>query len=115
MLCNLQATQQLDSDVCHCWAEQAGSFIRSQGGVVTAEQLAPFLVVSQSELPAPGFNWMEESFVWPALDRFRGEPVVDVESRGILYHFQDFQSSAQVQRRDLTGVHGANPSTQFDL
>lgn len=72
--------------------EQMGKFIRSKGGVLTIEQLAPFLVDSKSELPKLGWSCAEERFVRPALDRFRGEAVL--EDGAILYYFRDFQSSA---------------------
>lgn len=62
--------------------------------MVTAEQLAPFLAVSQSEMPELGDSWMDESFVRPVLDRFRGKAVLESKSGGILYHFQDLQPNA---------------------
>lgn len=71
-----------------------GNYIRSKGGVLTIEQLAPFLVVSKSELPKLGWSCAEESFARPALDRFRGEAVLELEGGGVLfYYFREFQSS----------------------
>ena len=61
-----------------------GRYIQSKGGVVTAEELAPFL-----DPPAPSSDEdeIEESFVVPALVRFGGSPEVD-SSGNLLYRFE---------------------------
>lgn len=72
-----------------------GAHIQRLGGVLSAEEMAPFLnppplgrrVRSGSE------KYEDESFVLPALIRFNGEPFVDDEGR-LLYKFPDLQVRA---------------------
>lgn len=73
---------------------QLGQFIQSKGGVVTAEQLAPFLdppLRRESELRKP---YEDEGFVLPALVRLGGEPLVDQQGN-LLYRFPALQATAQ--------------------
>eukprot|EP01023_Acetabularia_acetabulum_P006118 TRINITY_DN1254_c0_g1_i4.p2 TRINITY_DN1254_c0_g1~~TRINITY_DN1254_c0_g1_i4.p2 ORF type:complete len:404 (-),score=77.05 TRINITY_DN1254_c0_g1_i4:1376-2587(-) len=63
-----------------------GNFIRSKGGVVTAEQMAPFLDPPESFLQNRRESFRDESFVVPALLRFGGKPEID-DSGNILYMF----------------------------
>jgi hypothetical protein len=69
-----------------------GAHIQRLGGVLSAEEMAPFL-----DPPALGRTrrrgsekYEDESFVLPALIRFNGEPFVDDEGR-LLYKFPDLQ------------------------
>ena len=63
---------------------QVGRYIQSRGGVVAAEELAPFLD------PPPkveGDDSVDEGYVVPALVRFGGSPEVD-EQGNLLYRFE---------------------------
>ena len=72
--------------------EAIGQVIRKSGGVVTAEQLAPFLVgEAKEEDPTNPLDM--ESFVLPALQRFDGRAEVD-ESGNIVYCFPELQKTA---------------------
>ena len=74
-----------------------GRYIQSRGGVVTAEELAPFLDCTTKQLSAVmGSDGVivDESFVLPALYRFEGQPEVD-EKGSIVYVFPSLQTSAQ--------------------
>ncbi|KAM3359639.1 putative protein, chloroplastic [Capsicum galapagoense] len=68
-----------------------GQYISSNGGVVAAEELAPFLDV---EIPN---KTDDESYVLPVLLRFDGQPEVDEEGN-ILYRFPSLQRTAAPQR-----------------
>ena len=70
------------------WA-LVGLAIQKNGGVVTAEQLAPFL---DRDEDARGTD--DESFVLPALTRFGGSPEVDPSSGEIVYRFEALESTA---------------------
>ncbi|CAN6244549.1 unnamed protein product [Urochloa humidicola] len=66
-----------------------GQYISSNGGVVTAEELAPFL-----DVPPPSEESKDdESFILPVLLRFQGHPEVD-EQGNILYRFPSLQRTA---------------------
>ncbi|KQJ99730.1 uncharacterized protein At5g03900, chloroplastic isoform X2 [Brachypodium distachyon] len=66
-----------------------GQYISSNGGVVTAEELAPYL-----DVPAPSeLSKDDESFILPVLLRFQGHPEVD-EQGNILYRFPSLQRTA---------------------
>ncbi|KAE8718962.1 hypothetical protein F3Y22_tig00109983pilonHSYRG00012 [Hibiscus syriacus] len=69
-----------------------GQYIASNGGVVTAEELAPYL-----DLPTSNGALGDESYVLPVLLRFDGEPEIDEEGN-ILYRFQSLQRTASSQR-----------------
>jgi hypothetical protein len=73
-----------------------GAHIQRLGGVLSAEEMAPFL-----DPPPLGRTrrrgsekYEDESFVLPALIRFNGEPLVDDEGR-LLYKFPDLQVSVR--------------------
>ena len=62
---------------------QVGRYIQSRGGVVTAEELAPYL-----DPPEPtADDEIDESYVVPALVRFGGSPEVD-DRGNLLYRFE---------------------------
>ncbi|XP_072969777.1 uncharacterized protein At5g03900, chloroplastic [Typha angustifolia] len=69
-----------------------GQYIASNGGVVTAEELAPYLDV----LPADQTK-DDESFILPVLLQFQGNPEVD-EQGNILYRFPSLQRTASYKR-----------------
>ncbi|KAL2649942.1 hypothetical protein R1flu_018070 [Riccia fluitans] len=66
-----------------------GDLIASKGGVVTAEELAPFLEVP----PVSEETKKDEAFVLPVLLRFDGYPEVDRKGN-ILYRFPSLQRTA---------------------
>ncbi|KAK4419383.1 putative protein, chloroplastic [Sesamum alatum] len=68
-----------------------GEYITSNGGVVTAEELAPFLDVETTE------DMDDDSYILPVLLRFDGQPEVDDEGN-ILYRFPSLQRTAAPQR-----------------
>ena len=70
-----------------------GRFIASRGGVVTAEQLAPYL-----DPPVGGSSDGDEAFVVPALVRFDGRPEVTPDG-GLLYVFPSLQRTGAGGRR----------------
>ena len=70
------------------WA-LVGLCIQKNGGVVSAEQLAPFLDRDENTVGTD-----DESFVLPALTRFGGAPEVDPSSGEILYRFESFESTS---------------------
>lgn len=67
------------------------STIRSQQGVVVAEQIAPYL----DDL-GKGYDLEYENYLLPVLVRFNGRPEVTPEG-GILYQFPDLQITATEQ------------------
>ncbi|KAJ9695098.1 hypothetical protein PVL29_010546 [Vitis rotundifolia] len=69
-----------------------GQYISSNGGVVTAEELAPYL-----DLETADNNLDDESYILPVLLRFEGLPEVDEEGN-ILYRFPSLQRTASSQR-----------------
>lgn len=74
-----------------------GRFIQSRGGVVTAEEVAPFLDATMDGLrkamDTDGVV-VDESFVLPALVKFDGRADVD-DSGNIVYVFPELQTSAR--------------------
>ncbi|CAA3016772.1 uncharacterized protein At5g03900, chloroplastic isoform X1 [Olea europaea subsp. europaea] len=68
-----------------------GQYIASNGGVVTAEELAPYLDVETTE------NMDDDSYILPVLLRFDGQPEIDDEGN-ILYRFPSLQRTAAPQR-----------------
>lgn len=66
-----------------------GQYIAANGGVVTAEEIAPYLDVQTTE--------NDESYILPVLLRFDGQPEVDDEGN-ILYRFASLQRTASTQR-----------------
>ncbi|CAL9121155.1 unnamed protein product [Musa acuminata var. zebrina] len=69
-----------------------GQYISSNGGVVAAEELAPYL-----DVPPIEETQDDESFVLPVLLRFQGYPEVD-DQGNILYRFPSLQRTASSQR-----------------
>ncbi|CAI9097735.1 OLC1v1034211C1 [Oldenlandia corymbosa var. corymbosa] len=69
-----------------------GEYIASNGGVVTAEELAPFLDVETED------KTDDDSYVLPVLLRFEGQPELDEEGN-ILYRFPSIQRTAAPGRR----------------
>ncbi|XP_015580585.2 uncharacterized protein At5g03900, chloroplastic isoform X1 [Ricinus communis] len=69
-----------------------GQYISSNGGVVAAEELAPFL-----DLQTTDKNTNDESYILPVLLRFDGQPEID-EEETILYRFPSLQRTASSQR-----------------
>lgn len=69
-----------------------GQYIASNGGVVAAEELAPYLDVSPSKE-----SMDDDSYILPVLLRFDGHPEVDDEGN-ILYRFPYLQRTASSQR-----------------
>jgi len=80
--------------------QQVANIIRSNDGVVTAEQLAPYLDPPDDWEPtgARESTYVDESFVLPALLRFGGEAEVD-DSGNLLYRFPDLQKTASTAVR----------------
>ncbi|KAK9803218.1 hypothetical protein WJX73_005024 [Symbiochloris irregularis] len=71
--------------------QAVGNFIKSRGGVVTAEELAPYMD-HKAEYSALNPENNEESYMLPALIRFNGSPELDQQGN-ILYHFPSLQVS----------------------
>ncbi|KAM4090318.1 hypothetical protein ACJW30_09G052000 [Castanea mollissima] len=69
-----------------------GQYISSNGGVVTAEELAPYLDVEST-----GATTNDDSYILPVLLRFDGQPEIDEEGN-ILYRFPSLQRTASSQR-----------------
>jgi flagellar basal body-associated protein FliL len=65
--------------------------IRRQGGVVTAEQIVPYL----DELGSPSSQEYED-YMLPVLTRFNGRPEVSPEGQ-LIYHFPELQVTASKQ------------------
>ncbi|KAI3905531.1 hypothetical protein MKW92_052848 [Papaver armeniacum] len=65
-----------------------GQYIASNGGVVTAEELAPYL-----DVPPLEKSENDESYILPVLLKFDGYPEVDEEG-SILYRFPTLQKTA---------------------
>ncbi|XP_034914552.1 uncharacterized protein At5g03900, chloroplastic [Populus alba] len=68
-----------------------GQYISSNGGVVAAEELAPFLDLKTTE------DMRDESYILPVLLRFDGKPEIDEEGN-ILYQFPSLQRTASSKR-----------------
>ena len=101
------------------WA-MVGQLIQSRGGVVAAEELAPYLDVTPEALAASREGaFVDEGYVVPALVRFGGQPEVGPDGE-LLYRFPSLQRTARAQvhtcvpmYRDQRTVHrnaGAKPS-----
>ncbi|KAM7265380.1 hypothetical protein ACFE04_003063 [Oxalis oulophora] len=82
-----------------------GKYISSNGGVVTAQELAPYLDLETSD-----GNMNDESYILPVLLRFDGQPIVDEEGN-ILYKFPSLQRTASSQssrRKEYVGRRWAD-------
>eukprot|EP00850_Spirogloea_muscicola_P002355 SM000009S23484 [mRNA] locus=s9:235986:240104:- [translate_table: standard] len=92
-----------------------GDYITKQGGVVTAEELAPFLDPPQLNPDAQD----DESYMLPVLQRLDGHPEVDEEGH-ILYRFPSLQRTAKDRgwfgalKRRLQGRPGEEPSEELE-
>ncbi|CAN6278730.1 unnamed protein product [Urochloa humidicola] len=85
-----------------------GQYISSNGGVVTAEELAPFL-----DVPPPSEESKDdESFILPVLLRFQGHPEVD-EQGNILYRFPSLQRTASSKSGGSREYVGTKLSAMF--
>ncbi|RCV06661.1 hypothetical protein SEVIR_1G183800v4 [Setaria viridis] len=85
-----------------------GQYISSNGGVVTAEELAPFL-----DVPPPSEESKDdESFILPVLLRFQGHPEVD-EQGNILYRFPSLQRTASSKSGGSREYVGTKWSAMF--
>ncbi|KAF8693308.1 hypothetical protein HU200_038696 [Digitaria exilis] len=85
-----------------------GQYISSNGGVVTAEELAPFL-----DVPPPSEESKDdESFILPVLLRFQGHPEVD-EQGNILYRFPSLQRTASSKSGRIREYVGTKWSAMF--
>jgi hypothetical protein len=73
-----------------------GNYIQSRGGVVTAEEMAPFLDVTPEQIQEERRTGaiVDESFVLPAITRLGGDPEVDAEGN-IVYRFPSLQTTAR--------------------
>ncbi|CAK8541247.1 unnamed protein product [Lathyrus sativus] len=80
-----------------------GQYIASNGGVVAAEELAPYLDIDSTERIKD-----DESYILPVLLRFDGQPVVDEEGN-ILYRFPSLQRTAsqKSKRKEYVGKRWA--------
>ncbi|CAM0945737.1 unnamed protein product [Alopecurus aequalis] len=85
-----------------------GQYISSNGGVVTAEELAPYLDVSAPSEQSKD----DESFILPVLIRFQGHPEVD-DQGNILYRFPSLQRTASSKGGVSREYVGTKSSTMF--
>ncbi|KAF0934240.1 hypothetical protein E2562_023602 [Oryza meyeriana var. granulata] len=85
-----------------------GQYISSNGGVVTAEELAPYLDVP----PLSEQSKDDESFILPVLLRFQGHPEVD-EQGNILYRFPSLQRTASSKGSGVREYVGKKWSAMF--
>ena len=79
---------------------QVGNYIQHKGGVVTAEELAPYLDVPAAGKDADSIV-VDESYIVPALVRFGGSPDVD-RNNNLIYKFPSLQKSGRRQVRSKT-------------
>ncbi len=78
------------------WA-LVGQYIQSRGGVVAAEEVAPYLPLdadAQGQGSGEGSLYGDESFMMPVCLKFGGSPVVDENGR-IVYQFPSLQVTAR--------------------
>jgi hypothetical protein len=92
-----------------------GQYIQRRNGVVTAEEMAPFLdppVPDAASVSGSSGIETDDSFVLPALVKFGGEPFVD-DAGHLLYRFPSFQRTviqrvrAQAGRQAVGGFAGS--------
>eukprot|EP00898_Chlorokybus_atmophyticus_P006103 jgi/Chlat1/6494/Chrsp45S06065 len=99
------------------WRE-IGALIVHSGGVVTAEQLAPFLdppSVNAENIKTPAIQPGDETFVLPVLQRFDGHTEVDPQGN-LVYRFPALQRTAQERSMLLGGrtrSHDVIPEQPF--
>lgn len=75
--------------------------IRNQGGVVVAEQVAPYL--DQVD-PGNKFGDQDEDYILPVLSRFNGRPEVSPEGQ-IIYYFPELQVTAAQRNPQPTSAY----------
>ncbi|KAJ0973409.1 hypothetical protein J5N97_021368 [Dioscorea zingiberensis] len=85
-----------------------GQYIASNGGVIAAEELAPYLDVSPANETVD-----DESYILPVLLRFDGHPEVDDEGN-ILYRFPSLQRTASSQKSRRKEYVGKKWAEAFD-
>lgn len=85
------------------WAA-LGQMIQERGGVVTAEEMAPYLDPPAGQAQGQQGTYVDESYVLPALIRFGGEPIVDEATGTLVYRFPGLQASGVTLER----VRGAS-------
>ncbi|CAD7697678.1 unnamed protein product [Ostreobium quekettii] len=95
-----------------------GQYIQAKGGVVTAEELAPYLDRTNRKAGSGGWEWgegAEEGYVLPALLRFGGEAEVD-SAGNLLYVFPKMQATS-AKWKPLETFRGAlgQPSASYVL
>ena len=98
VLTNVVSLQMLAAhlqDVQHTTVLQVGNYIQHKGGVVTAEELAPYMDVPQAGKDPETLN-DDESYVMPALVRFNGSAEVD-KNNNIIYRFPTLQKTGRRQ------------------
>lgn len=81
---------------------QIGNYIQHKGGVVTAEELAPYLDVPPAGKDADSIV-VDESYIVPALVRFGGSPDVD-RNNNLVYKFPSLQKTGRPQVRSTPCV-----------
>ena len=87
------------------WA-MVGQLIQARGGVVAAEELAPYLDVTPAALAASAEGgFVDEGYVVPALVRFGGQPEVGPDGE-LLYRFPSLQRTARAQARTCSYCQG---------
>lgn len=78
-----------------------GQYIQSRGGVVAAEELAPYLQLDGGvDGSIDDGLYGDEAFMMPVCLRFGGAPVADEQGR-VLYRFPSLQITA---RQKVTGL-----------
>ena len=98
------------------WAA-VGAAIRRSGGVMTAEQLAPYLDLPFGAREAAEIGTRDdddESFVVPALVRFGGHAEVDERGR-LLYTFPSLMRTTAAGRESSSGFQKQIPSSSSSV
>lgn len=91
------------------WA-MVGQLIQARGGVVAAEELAPYLDVTPAALAAAREGaFVDEGYVVPALVRFGGQPEVGPDGE-LLYRFPSLQRTARAQARTAASIGLVHPA-----
>ncbi|EFJ41494.1 hypothetical protein VOLCADRAFT_98565 [Volvox carteri f. nagariensis] len=101
--------------------QELGAMIRKKGGVLTAEEMAPFLEPPAPAPVPPAYSkepyipYPDESFVLPALIKFGGEAEVD-EQGHILYCFPALQrTGVQQQQQKRWRLRNRTESTSWNV
>ena len=93
------------------WA-MVGQLIQARGGVVAAEELAPYLDVTPEALAASAEGgFVDEGYVVPVLVRFGGQPEVGPDGE-LLYRFPSLQRTARAQARNPQLAQGPTHPAQ---